>query len=175
MCGQQRSLKPRFGHGRGLEHWIYVNAGTGISSVLMKGEQCHFGEHGWVYSLGMSPADLGAPEPAKSLLIEEISGGSGLVAAAREKGLKVASVRELIDEAGSHAAIAAHVLSRGGRVLGGAIALLVNTLDPAAVIVGGGIVGSDSPYWHALAAAVQCANLASSSKGRCCSACCSSR
>jgi len=142
----------RFGRGRGLGHWIYVNAGTGISSVLMNGEACHVGAHGWVYSLGMSPADLSASTGGS---IEDVGGASGLVSRARRRGLEVSAVRDLVEAAGSGSRIAVEVLATGGRVLGGAVALLANTIDPEAIVVGGGIASVDSPYWQALVTAVE--------------------
>ena len=53
----------RFGHGKGLSYWIYVNAGTGISSVIMHGSSCHMGTYGWAVCLGMSPANLAGEGP----------------------------------------------------------------------------------------------------------------
>lgn len=149
------SAEALFGHGRGRGHWIYVNAGTGIASVLMNGAECYVGAHGWVYSLGMSPVDLSLPEMAGSTLIEEVSGGSGLVALARRRGLEVAAVRELTAAAGSGSQDAIAVLTAGGRVLGSALALLVNTLDPEVMVIGGGVVADPGPYWNSLVAAVR--------------------
>jgi glucokinase len=145
----------RYGHGAKTGCWLYVNAGTGISSVLMHGEMCHVGAHGWVYSLGMSPADLTTPIDGKALTIEEISGGAGLLRLARQRGLDVEEVRNLFELAASQSEPATDILSLGGRVLGGAIALLTNTLDPAAIVVGGGIVSFDSAYWRELVAALR--------------------
>lgn len=149
------SAEALFGHGRGRGHWIYVNAGTGIASVLMNGAECYVGAHGWVYSLGMSPVDLSLPEMAGSVLVEEVSGGSGLVALAQRRGLQVNAVHELTAAAGSGSKDAISVLAAGGRVLGSALALLVNTLDPEAIIVGGGVVVDAGPYWNNLVAAVR--------------------
>jgi len=149
------NAEARFGGGRARGHWIYVNAGTGISSVLMNGAECFLGAHGWVYSLGMSPVDLSLPEMTGATLIEEVSGGSGLVALARRKGMNVAAVHELMAAAIAGSEDAMSVLATGGRVLGAAIALLVNTLDPEAVVIGGGIVANDSPYWDSLVGAVK--------------------
>jgi predicted NBD/HSP70 family sugar kinase len=41
------------------------------------------------------------------------------------------------------------VLSEGAEALGIGIALLVNLLDPEAVIVGGGLGSAKTPYWPA--------------------------
>lgn len=149
------TAEARFGVARGRTHWIYVNAGTGISSVVMNGEDCHIGAHGWVYGLGMSPANLSVPEGVDRAFVEEISGGAGLVRIARKKGLHVSTVRELFSAAASKSDEATIVLSAGGRVLGGAIAWLVNIFDPEVVVVGGGVASNDSPYWQSLTTAVE--------------------
>jgi len=145
----------RFGLGRGRVHWVYVNAGTGVSSVLMNGEECYMGTHGWIASLGMSPANLYATNTEEGMLIEEIGGGSGLVLLARQKGLQVSALHELFSAAASKSQDAIQVLETGGHVMGGAIALLVNILDPEVVVVGGGVVSLDSPYWQGLRTAVE--------------------
>ncbi|MGE0239829.1 MAG: ROK family protein, partial [Parvibaculaceae bacterium] len=141
----------RFGAGRDLKQWVYVNAGTGISSVLMKGEDCYNGAHGWAICLGMSPIDLanGAAGSAPHV-IEDRAGGAGLVREAREAGLAFDTAAELLAAAEEGDRQAIGVLERGGQVLGNAIALLVNMLDPQKVVVGGGLASLDGPYWRAL-------------------------
>jgi glucokinase len=140
----------RFGLGQGLAHWIYVNAGTGVSSVLMNGQACYTGAHGWGLGLGMSPSSLRNGGLARPALIEDVAGGAGLVKMARERDFPGGSARDLIALADSGCREAIELVEKGGRALGGAIAFLVNVLDPQAVLVGGGLVSSEGPYWKAL-------------------------
>lgn len=140
----------RFGAGRKLNQWVYVNAGTGISSVLMQGEAGHTGAHGWAVCLGMSPVDLSNGHHGESDYIEGRAGGAGLVRVAREAGLALDSAAELIAAAERGEQQAILILERGGHILGNAIALLVNMLDPQRVVVGGGLASLDGPYWRAL-------------------------
>jgi glucokinase len=141
----------RFGAGRDLAQWVYVNAGTGISSVLMKGEDSYTGAHGWAVCLGMSPVDLAnGSAGSEPHIIEDCAGGAGLVREAREAGLELDSAADLLSAAQQGDAQAIGVLERGGHVLGNAIALLVNMLDPQRVVVGGGLATLDGPYWRAL-------------------------
>ncbi|WP_119388508.1 ROK family protein [Taklimakanibacter lacteus] len=141
----------RFGAGRDMKQWVYVNAGTGISSVLMRGSDCYNGAHGWAICLGMSPIDLangrdsGAPD-----IIEDRAGGAGLVREAREAGLAFETAADLIAAAARGETKATRVLEKGGHVLGNAIGFLVNMLDPQRVVVGGGLVSFDGPYWRAI-------------------------
>lgn len=143
----------RFGAGRDAQQWVYVNAGTGISSVLMKGEDCYNGAHGWAACLGMSPVDLAHGSGPQ--VIEDRAGAEGLVREARAAGLALNSAAELLDAARQGERQAIGVLERGGHVLGNAIAFLVNMLDPQKVVVGGGLASLDGPYWRALGKAAR--------------------
>lgn len=139
----------RFGAGQDMMQWVYVNAGTGISSVLMKGEDCYNGAHGWAICLGMSPVDLANGHDGSDV-IEDSAGGAGLLRRAREAGLAVSTARDLLSAAERGEPQAVHLVQRGGHILGNAIALLVNMLDPQRVVVGGGLASLDGPYWRAL-------------------------
>lgn len=146
----------RFGAGQDMAQWVYVNAGTGISSVLMKGQDCYSGAHGWAICLGMSPIDLAnGVAGSESHVIEDRAGGAGLVREAREAGLAFDTAGELLAAAQKGDRQAIGVLERGGHVLGNAIALLVNMLDPQRVVVGGGLASLDGPYWRALGEAAR--------------------
>ncbi len=146
----------RFGAGQDMAQWVYVNAGTGISSVLMKGDDCYSGAHGWAICLGMSPIDLAnGVAGSEPHVIEDRAGGAGLVREAREAGLALDTAAELLAAAQEGDRQAIGVLERGGHVLGNAIALLVNMLDPQRVVVGGGLASLDGPYWRALGEAAR--------------------
>jgi glucokinase len=142
----------RFGHGKGLSHWIYVNAGTGISSVVMYGSACHRGTHGWAVCLGMNPANIAGEDPTN---VEELAGGAALVQLAGKWALPVESVADLFEKYSSGSKVAYEVLEYGGCVLGKAIATLVNTIDPGEIIVGGGLVSKNTPYWEGLVKALK--------------------
>lgn len=145
----------RFGAGQDMAQWVYVNAGTGISSVLMRGEDCYNGAHGWAICLGMSPIDLANGFAGEPHVIEDRAGGAGLVREAREAGLAFDTAQELLAAAQEGDRRAIGLLERGGHVLGNAIALLVNMLDPQRVVVGGGLATLDGPYWRALGEAAR--------------------
>lgn len=146
----------RFGAGQDMKQWVYVNAGTGISSVLMKGADCYNGAHGWAVCLGMSPVDLANGNHGNETdFIEDRAGSAGLVREAREAGLALDTAWELLAAAERGDSKAVLVLEKGGHILGNAIALLVNMLDPQRVVVGGGLASLDGPYWRALGEAAR--------------------
>lgn len=144
----------RFGAGRDALQWVYVNAGTGISSVLMTGEDCYSGAHGWAICLGMSPVDL-ANGQGNTGVIEDSAGGAGLLRQARAAGLAVETAHDLLSAGAEGQPEAVELLKRGGHILGNTIALLVNMLDPQRVVVGGGLATLDGPYWRTLGEAAR--------------------
>lgn len=134
-----------FGAGAGLRHWIYANAGTGIATVLMDGRAPYLGAHGRGVAMGMSLAEL-RPSGQVSPTIEDIAGGAGMLLRAREAGLTVARIADLIDRANAGHELERAILTEGGHVFGRALALLANSLDPEAVVIGGGIAAAGPDY-----------------------------
>jgi predicted NBD/HSP70 family sugar kinase len=67
----------------------------------------------------------------------------------------VETVGDLFDRFSSGSTDAHEVFEYGGRVLGKALAMLVNVTDPKEIIVGGGLVGLDTPYWKGLVEALK--------------------
>jgi glucokinase len=112
----------RFGAGAGVRDFVYVSVGTGVSHCLMVDG---------VPRLGVRGAAIGTGAP----LVEEWSGGLAL---ARFSGH--ASAEEALSDLA-----AAAVVEDAARRLGLAFAMLVNGLDPGALIVGGGL-GLDERY-----------------------------
>ena len=137
-----------FGAGAGLRHWIYANAGTGIATVLMDGRTPYLGAHGRGVAMGMSLADL-RPSRQVSPMVEDIAGGAGMLVRAREAGLTVARIAELIDRANAGHEPERAILIEGGHVFGRALALLANSLDPEAVVIGGGIAAASASHVEA--------------------------
>jgi glucokinase len=127
----------RFGAGVGFDHWIYVNAGTGIATVLMQDGKPYVGTSGLGMAFGMSPSSLVGDQPQPT--IEDLAGAKGMICNARKKGLKVESLQDLID-------VSPDCLSQGGQVLGRAIGTLANMLDPQTIVLGGGVAHASKVY-----------------------------
>jgi glucokinase len=139
----------RLGQGKGRGHWLFVNAGTGIVSVLMKGDLPYEGAHGRALALGMSPACFVVHGEEAEPTVEDLAGGAGLAAAGQKAGLAGVTARDIIARAAKGAAEEGALARRAGTVFGRAVAFLVNTLDPEAVVLGGGLVSEPSPYLDA--------------------------
>lgn len=112
-----------YGAGRDLASFLYVNAGSGVSSCLVLDGVPHRGAHGAAILIGGPPFDA-----------EEASGGMGI---ARRHG--TGSAQEVVTAAAAGDPQAVELLETGGGVLGAAIGFAVNLLDPEAVVVGGGL------------------------------------
>ena len=123
----------RFGAGHDEPDFLYVSVGSGISHCLMT-------EAG--PRLGVRGAAIGTGAP----LVEEWSSGLAL---ARRTGHESAE-DALADRA------AAAVVEDAARRLGETLAMLVNALDPGAVIVGGGL-GLHDGYRERVEAALRAA------------------
>lgn len=121
-----------FGAGRPFESFLYVNAGSGISSAFVQGGKPHAGARGNAILIGAGPLNA-----------EENAGGVGI---AHTLGAANAAALDRAATAGDRVAAAA--LVTGGRALGEATAFAVNLLDPEAVVLGGG-VGLGSKLYRA--------------------------
>lgn len=114
----------RFGAGRPFSSFVYVTIGTGISHCLVQDGEPYRGAHGFAQLSGSATLSFRCPhcgEPVR-LSAEDVASGAALARA-------------------GDADIAA---------LGAVVALLVNVLDPEAVVVGGGLGSAPGAYWERL-------------------------
>jgi glucokinase len=122
------------GAGRGLTSFLYVNAGSGLSSCLVLDGLPYSGARGNAILIGAGP-----PES------EQLAGGTGI---ARSLGVPSAAAAANSARAGDDQA--RKTIEQGGRAAGAAIAFAVNLLDPEAVVVGGGLALNSHAYWQEL-------------------------
>ncbi|MGE0120263.1 MAG: ROK family protein [Dongiaceae bacterium] len=148
----------RFGAGRGDGQILYLNVGTGISACWVKDGVPHAGARGHALAIASSLLSFACPHcgESSSYILEEIAGGPGLAAAyAARGGSPAASAREVIEAAARGDPAARAVVARATDALGLSVGLLVNALDPDALIVGGGLGAADGPYWDGLVDSVR--------------------
>ena len=129
----------RYGAGRDLASFLYVNAGSGTSSCLVIDGEPLSGARGAAILLGAGPLDA-----------EAAAGGLGI---ARSYGAPTAA--DVVDAARAGDARATGVLRAGGAALGAAIAFAVNLVDPQAVVIGGGVGLNSDVYRSALERAMR--------------------
>jgi glucokinase len=123
----------RFGAGQGLsaEPWIYVSVGTGISYSLVIEGRPFEGARGNAIVVGAPPT-------------EQLASGLGLARAAGRS-----RAEDVLDDPAC-----ADVVATGATSLGTALAMLVNALDPATIVVGGGL-GLEARYRDAAVAVMR--------------------
>jgi predicted NBD/HSP70 family sugar kinase len=137
-------------HGAGKEYeiFLYLTVGTGISCSLVMHKRPYAGAHGDALICASSPltstcAECGA---SNKVALEEYASGPAMVR--RYSSEKISSAEEVIKAAQSGDAQAIEIARSAGCALGVTTGLLVNTLDPEAVVVGGGLGRADGLYWE---------------------------
>jgi glucokinase len=121
----------RVGAGVSFASFVYVTVGTGISHTLVLDGEPYRGAHGCAQLVGSAAVEFACPHCGRRsrLSAEDVASGSAIAGGA--------------DPAESAA------------TLGSFLALLVNVLDPEAVVVGGGLGTAGGAYWKALVTEVQ--------------------
>lgn len=138
-----------FGNGRRYKSFVFVSVGTGISSCLVLDGKPHAGARGNAIVLSTMPLTVfGADDRKVEFRLESFASGAGMVERfnrLRSTGVTGAESIVAAAEAGDDSA--AQILVTAGVALGSAVAWLVNTLDPEAIIVGGGLGLAGGQYW----------------------------
>lgn len=136
------------GAGRDYRDFVFISAGTGISSCLVIGGMPYPGARGNALVCATSPLTLAMDDGARvSQVLEEFASGPAIAqrfGAARAEVVFAAAARG--------DARATQVLTTAGAALGNTAAFLANVLDPEAIIIGGGLGSADGPYWDAFVA-----------------------
>lgn len=138
----------RYGHGRGLSDFIYVTIGTGVSGVLVQNGIPYAGSRGAALVIANGPTRhyCDACGHVSTRIVENIASGPGLVMAlgtGRTGEDVLAAAR-----AGDPKAL--HVIDYATHELGRVLSLLAGSLDPEAIIIGGGLGSAPGPYFDSL-------------------------
>ncbi len=128
------------GAAAGLSDAILLAIGTGIGSAVLAGGRIVAGSNGGACSFGWAVADADDSGEDRSGWLERHSSGRALDAAAISIGLADGTALVTAARTGDASAIAA--LAAPMRALGTALAGAVALLDPAAVILAGGVAAS---------------------------------
>jgi glucokinase len=148
----------RYGAGRGRRFCAYVTVGTGISYCLCLDGEPHRGANGYAIHPASSPLSMRCSEcgSVQEPIVEEIASGPGLTRAYSERtGAPVAGAEAVLAAARAGDADALAVIEDGARLLGATLGMVINMLDPEAVVVGGGLGAAEGPYWPAIVAATR--------------------
>jgi glucokinase len=132
------------GAGRDYGYHVFLTVGTGISYCAVSGGRPFAGAHGGALHLGTSVLAL-SPD-GEEIVLERLASGSALVRRYVARGGTASRAEEVLAAASTGSAVALEVLATGAQTLGAGIALLINMLDPEAVVIGGGLGSADTEY-----------------------------
>ncbi|MBA3943888.1 MAG: ROK family protein [Herpetosiphonaceae bacterium] len=149
-----------FGAGRGLDHTLYVAVGTGIGGAMILNSQLW---HGATFSAGEIGHLVVDYQGARRCScgqrghLEAYTAGPALAARYCElvASIEQLDLREVAARAQSGDRLAQQAIAEGGRVLGLALAGLLCTIDPQALIIGGGVSELGPEWWEPLTAALR--------------------
>lgn len=143
----------QFGAGRGLDPFLYVNVGTGVSAVLVQGGAPYRGAHGHGLVIASGPTTYVCPSCGKrhETVLEDIAGGAGLSAEyAKASGHPAITTPEIVDRAAAGEPLARKLIAAAAEALANTLGPLLGLTDPAALIIGGGLGAVPGPYLDAL-------------------------
>jgi glucokinase len=145
----------RYGAGRGVQDMLMVTVGTGIGGGIVSEGRMLRGANGFAAEIGHVIVEPGGPRCGCGNLgcWEQVASGSALGRVGREHAAadptgRIAELAGGADQvSGRHVAQAAQegdpdaarILAEVGRRLGEGMAGLANILDPAVIVVGGGV------------------------------------
>jgi glucokinase len=146
-----------FGAGRSFRIFLYVTVGTGISACLMIEGRPFVGARGLTGTMASSALSIrcDACGQVHRSTLEEIASGPALVARFNHAGGQASSGQDVLLAAAAGDPKAIDVVTLAAQPLGMQIGLLVSTLDPEAVIIGGGLGLAQGLYWQQLVAATR--------------------
>ena len=132
------------GAGKGCELFVYLLVGTGIGSGIVSGGKLFIGAHGAAGEIGYLPwgasdGTEGADAPRRGML-EDAAAADSVLTLARARGLDAAeSAKDVFDAARSGDPKALEVVGLEAERLAHGVAAVAAVLDPARVVLGGGI------------------------------------
>ncbi|HYY53844.1 MAG TPA: ROK family protein [Candidatus Dormibacteraeota bacterium] len=132
-----------FGAARGVRDWMYITISTGIGGTIVTGGKVLRGVTGTSGEIGHFPIDPNGPPCGcgNNGCVEALAGGANMA-----KHFGVASAAEVFEAWRRGDARAAAIVSRAERALGDMAVGVVNLLNPARIVVGGGIASGEPEF-----------------------------
>jgi len=136
------------GAGRPFRTFLYVTVGTGISCCLVLNGEPYLGARGLAGTMASSPLAVPCERCGctSRRTLEDLASGPGLVARFQAGAGQAESGQDVVRAAQAGDPLARRVVESAGEALASQVGLLVGTLDPEAVIVGGGLGLSAGAY-----------------------------
>ncbi|HWA47871.1 MAG TPA: ROK family protein [Dongiaceae bacterium] len=148
----------RWGAGKGYRDLLYLNIGTGISTCWVKDGVPHAGAHGHALAIASSPMVAACPVCGthSAYILEDVAGGAALAHLyGAAIGRKIDSASEVLAAAAEGESRAQSLLAEAAQLIGVSAGLAINILDPAALVIGGGLGAREGPYSQAIEASIR--------------------
>jgi glucokinase len=147
-------------HGAGVlfRNFIYLTIGTGISYCLVLDGKPYAGAHGNAIIAGSGVQTMHCEHcgTTQERSLEEYAAGPALVARYnRHAATALQTAVEVASAAAARDPIAQDILASAGSAVGDTAALLINALDPQALIVAGGLGLAGGLYWESFVASTR--------------------
>jgi glucokinase len=139
-----------FGSGRPFRIFLYITIGTGIACCLVIDGVPYLGSRGATGTMASSPMGWACENcgHTNNHTLEQIASGPALVSRLNQiQAGNVSSGQQVFAAAAAGNRKAERVIRSAGEALESVVALMVNVLDPEAVIIGGGLGLSQGPFW----------------------------
>lgn len=149
------AVEQRFGCARSVKDFVYLLADSGIGAALMFDGQSYIGPGHLAGEVGHITLDPRGPicGCGRRGCVEVFASTSAMLTRARASDPTIESIDELNERAMNGDATSRDILMEGGAALGRAIAILLNLLSPALIVVGGRATSSPLYMEHAQASA----------------------
>src|SRR3954447_22153920 len=132
-----------------LEDVLVVKASTGLGLGIVAGGRVLGGHLGAAGEIGHTTVDAAGDLACRcgaTGCLETIAAGWALGAQLEESGQRVGHVRDLVAQALQGDSVARGLLRESGRELGEVLAVAINLLNPAAVVIGGDMAAAFDFY-----------------------------
>lgn len=146
----------RLGAARGSPTFLYVGVGTGISSTLFIDGRPYLGAHGHAIAFASGATCAAGVRDGATVFapLESRASGPALVSRAQALGCHAEDAAEVCRAAREQPGIERGVVDAAATELAAHVAILVNALDPALVVLGGGLGAAPGRYWNSFRAAL---------------------
>ncbi len=147
----------RYGAGTEFPSFCYITVGTGISCCFVQDGKPLAGARGNALVLASMPLTTVCTTCGTTLhsVLEEFASGPALIARYNQASGRNLQIGQEVFAAIEHDPSARAIVQSAGAALGNSVAFLCNVLDPAAVIVGGGLGLAGGLYWEAFVTATR--------------------
>jgi glucokinase len=136
------------GIARDIPDYVFVIVGTGLSHALIEGGRPRAGARGEAIALG----ELEVPrsvDPVAALSLERYASGEGIRERYREAtGSPVDGAEAVFSRAREGDRVAKAIVDTAAAALGAALSMVVRLVDPAALVIGGGVTDAGD-RWRA--------------------------